>query len=65
SKDRGKSKGREVDNVEIDHDFANALAALVDDEPPRTVCMVDYENEHTDDYMSIEQYDQYEQFERN
>ncbi|KAJ4336455.1 hypothetical protein N0V85_009915, partial [Neurospora sp. IMI 360204] len=61
-----KGKGKEIDNIEVhvDHDFSNALAALVDDEPPRTVCMVDYKNEPTDDYMSIEQYDQYEQYER-
>ncbi|WPJ60739.1 hypothetical protein SMAC4_13283 [Sordaria macrospora] len=61
---KSKAKGREVDNIEIDHDFANALAALVDDEPSRTICMIDFENEPTDDYMSIEEYDQYEQYER-
>ncbi|KAJ4358869.1 hypothetical protein N0V85_009503 [Neurospora sp. IMI 360204] len=54
---KGKGKGKEVDNIEIDHDFANALAALVDDEAPRTVCMVDY-NEPTDQMDRSEQLQQ-------
>jgi hypothetical protein len=60
-----KGKGKEVDNIEIDHDFANALAALVNDGDTREICVINYENEPTDDYMSIDEYNQYEEHERD
>lgn len=57
-----KGKNRKVDNIKVDYDFANALASLIlnNKDSARYVYIVDYNNRSTNDYITLEEYDQYE-----